>query len=112
MKRKIILFISALVLAILACRATENAPPMQREFEYKRVTISPLAPRLCRVNTGFEGGKVNLRTCHGTRCSVIAVLHEDEILTQIHPQAVDGWLLVMTESRVNGWVNSKYCKGE
>lgn len=75
-------------------------------------TAQPTAtntPSGCNVQTGIEGGTVNLRTCAGTSCGVLKVLTEGERLQII---AAGTWMNVTTESGVTGWLNSKYCKGK
>lgn len=64
-------------------------------------------PEVCKVQTGIEGGTVNLRTCGGTSCGVTQVLTEGERLTVI---TSGGWMNVTTESGVTGWLYSKYCE--
>jgi uncharacterized protein YgiM (DUF1202 family) len=66
-------------------------------------------PEACNVQTGIDGGTVNLRTCGGTSCDVLDVLTEGERLTV---NTSGAWMNVTTESGVTGWLNSKYCKGK
>ncbi|NOH04676.1 MAG: SH3 domain-containing protein [Chloroflexi bacterium] len=67
------------------------------------------APEACNVQTGIEGGTVNLRACGGTSCAVLDIVTEGERLTIL---AAGNWTQVTTESGVTGWLNSKYCKGK
>lgn len=64
-------------------------------------------PEVCNIQTGFDGGTVNLRTCAGTACGVLGIVTEGERLQIITAGA---WMNVTTESGVTGWLNSKYCK--
>lgn len=65
------------------------------------------APEACNVQTGIEGGTVNLRTCAGVSCAVLDIVTEGEPLTILTPGA---WMNVTTADGVTGWLNSKYCK--
>lgn len=71
-------------------------------------------PSLCNVQTGIDGGTVNLRTCGGTSCAVLDVVTEGERLTILEAGAPTGyaslWMNVTTADGVTGWLNSKYCK--
>lgn len=67
-------------------------------------TVTPWA---CNVQTGINGGTVNLRTCAGTSCGVVKVLTEGERLTI---RKAGAWMNVTTEDGVTGWLNSKYCE--
>jgi uncharacterized protein YgiM (DUF1202 family) len=66
-------------------------------------------PTVCNVQTGIEGGAVNLRTCGGLSCAVLDVVTEGERLTIL---TAGNWTRATTESGVTGWLNSKYCKGK
>lgn len=66
-------------------------------------------PTVCNVQTGIEGGTVNLRACAGVSCAVLDIVTEGERLQII---AAGAWMNVTTESGVTGFVNSKYCKGK
>lgn len=66
-------------------------------------------PTACNVQTGIEGGTVNLRTCGGLSCAVVDIVTEGERLTIT---AAGAWLGVTTEGGVTGYINSKYCKGK
>lgn len=66
-------------------------------------------PEVCNVQTGIDGGNVNLRTCGGTSCGVVQVLTEGERLTI---RKAGNWTQVTTADGVTGWLNSKYCKGK
>jgi len=67
------------------------------------------AARSCTVFTGLDGGTVNLRSCAGTSCAVVAIVTERERLTITTAGA---WLKVTTEDGVTGFINSKYCIGK
>lgn len=123
---KRILFIGMLVLAALACKATENAPPLvervdihstieQGAPDQTREDISPLLSsnppaeqvETCHVQTRISAGVLNLRSCGGTACSVITYLQEGEPLTVLERGP---WLKVKTVSGMAGYVNSIYCR--
>jgi len=61
----------------------------------------------CRIYTGIDGGTVNLRTCGGTSCGVVAVLSEGASLDIVEAGL---WANVTTEDGLTGWLNSTYCK--
>lgn len=99
-----------LPLLVMACSLTAqsaavNALPIAKQ---NNPATLPPAPPACQVKTGIDAGKVNLRTCGGTDCPVLIVLHEGETLTPTQDQAVNGWLAVETASGLHGWINSKY----
>ncbi len=64
-------------------------------------------PEACNVQTGIEGGTVNLRTCAGVSCAVLDIVTEGERLTILTAGA---WMNVTTEDGVTGYINSNYCK--
>ena len=101
-----------LPLLVLACTLTTQSAamtlPIARQVNPATVTPAPQLLRLCQVKTGFEAGRLNLRTCGGTSCTSATVLHEGETLTQTDSQAVDGWVPVRNASGFHGWANSKY----
>lgn len=124
---KRILFIGMLVLAALACKATENAPPMAEKYSANLQNNAPEPEReyqtpnlefdttpepereICHVRTKVNSGILNLRSCGGTACSVITYLSEGEPLTVLEPGA---WLKVETVTNERGYVNSNYCRME
>jgi len=62
----------------------------------------------CKVITGIDGGKVNLRACPGAACgAVLDILTEGASLDII---AAGEYVRVQTESGVTGWLNKKYCE--
>lgn len=67
------------------------------------------APEACNVQTGIEGGTVNLRTCAGVSCAVLDIVTEGERLTV---NIAGNWANVTTADGVTGYINSKYCKGK
>jgi uncharacterized protein YgiM (DUF1202 family) len=105
-----------LFLLMLACSTSivqSTATPVPTAWQANTAvpSLTP-APQVCQIETGFEAGTVNLRTCGGTTCPSATILHEGERLTRTLPQAVDGWVPVRNSSGLSGWVNSRYCKGE
>jgi uncharacterized protein YgiM (DUF1202 family) len=71
--------------------------------------LQTVTPTVCNVQTGIEGGAVNLRTCGGVSCAVLDIVTEGERLTILTAGA---WMNVTTKDGVTGWLNSKYCKGK
>ncbi|MDP1547390.1 MAG: SH3 domain-containing protein [Anaerolineales bacterium] len=63
-------------------------------------------PTVCNVQTGIEGGAVNLRTCAGVSCAVLGIVAEGERLTIL---TAGNWTHVTNADGVTGWLNSKYC---
>ncbi|MCC7119889.1 MAG: SH3 domain-containing protein [Anaerolineales bacterium] len=94
-----------LPLLVMACSLTAQNAALHLQAG-RQINPADPPPLTCRVKTGLQAGKVNLRACGGTDCPVLIILHEDEPLTQT--QAVNGWLAVETASGLHGWVNSKY----
>ena len=106
-KQKILFYF--LPLLIMACTLTDQSAAMTLPIAKQTNPASPTpTPHLCQVKTGIEAGALNLRTCGGTYCPVVIVLHEGETLTQTEPQTVDEWIAVKTTSGLHGWANSKY----
>jgi len=61
----------------------------------------------CKVVTGLETGRVNLRECAGTSCPVLRVVEDGQILTIVKAGA---WNEVATADGIHGWINSTFCK--
>jgi uncharacterized protein YraI len=60
------------------------------------------------VNTGIDGGTVNLRACPGAACgAVLDILTEGASLDIL---TAGEWLNVETAGGVAGWLNKKYCE--
>jgi len=104
-----------LLLALSACGMYVGwqlmTPPPGGEVKPTQ-TARPTAtntPEVCNVQTGIDGGTVNLRTCAGTSCAVLDIVTEGERLTVL---TAGNWTQVTTEDGVSGWLNSKYCKGK
>ena len=72
-------------------------------------------PGTCKVNTGIDGGTVNLRECKGAACGrVLDILTEGASLDIITVGESTGYaslyVNVTTEGGVTGWLNKKYCE--
>jgi len=104
-------FLTFLLLLMLACSSTAPIAVVSQPISTRAPPATP-APQLCQINTGVEAGTVNLRTCGGTYCPIATILHEGDTLTQTAPETVDGWTPVRSSGGLQGWVNSKYCKGK
>jgi len=113
-----------LPLLAMACTLTAQVTPMPQDGrgaviaqtvkpteQPQTASLSP-APRVCQVQTGIDAGALNLRTCGGTDCPVLVVLHEGETLTQTEAQAVNEWIQVITADGLQGWANSNYLECE
>lgn len=81
-------------------------PPTQTQTAKPTQTNTP---EVCNVQTGIEGGTVNLRTCAGVSCTWLGYVTEGERLTV---NTSGAWINVTTKNGVTGWLNSKYCKGK
>jgi uncharacterized protein YgiM (DUF1202 family) len=81
-----------------------NPEPTQTEQPTQTATADT-----CEINTGIPNGTVNLRTCEGTACGVLAILTEGERLDIL---TAGNWAQVTNADGVTGWLNSKYCKGK
>jgi len=65
-------------------------------------------PGTCKVNTGIDGGTVNLRACPGAACGrVLDILTEGASVTILTDSE---WMNVETAGGVAGWLNKKYCE--
>jgi uncharacterized protein YgiM (DUF1202 family) len=83
---------------------TETSSPTSEAIPIQTPTADS-----CNVNTGIEGGTVNLRSCAGTDCSVLAIVTEGERLDIL---TAGLWTQATNADGVTGWINSVYCKGK
>lgn len=109
---------SLLILSIffmLACSLTSSPVSSNADVKVNNVYLatpssspSPIPstiPTACTVSAQ----SLNLRSCGGLHCPVIAWLSKDDALVV---QEVDqDWLKVTTQVGQTGWVHSKYCGG-
>ena len=79
----------------------------QRADTLKAERIPTPSPQHCTVDTGTPGGALNLRSCPGMSCGVLAVLDEGDDLTIL---AAGDWIEVQPDKGAAGFVNSSYCK--
>lgn len=106
----ILLALAGLFYAMTAKAGGGESPPTPTAQPSRTPTQTAAnTPTVCRVQTGIEGGTVNLRTCAGVSCAVLDIVTEGEPLTVLTAGA---WAHVMTEDGVMGYINSKYCKGK
>jgi len=92
----------------MTAKGEGGADPTQTTLPTRTAQASQTAkPGTCKINTGIDGGTVNLRSCGGTSCAVLDILTEGASLDIV--QAGD-WMNVTTEDGATGFVNSKYCK--
>ncbi len=123
--KKIILVL--LPFLMLACSLTE-APAVTTGNPTANPTITPrptnrpqlaqpvftvtIAPRICKVITGLDEGKLNLRSAPGDQSPIITQLDEGDTLTILDAPAVGDWIKI-THNQLTGWINSTYCtKGQ
>ena len=109
-------FLILSIVFMLACSLTTS--PVASNAEVKDVNNVYLAtpssipspvpstiPTACTVSAQ----SLNLRSCGGLHCPVIAWLSKDDALVV---QEVDqDWIKVTTPAGQTGWVHSKYCGG-
>lgn len=115
----ILLCITAFFLLLASCSAAIPAPPATEQPTADSPAPSP-TPQVCKVSTGYDNGRLNLRTGPGVEYAVIRVLAEGEVLTVLIPSPVlsgdegilsedKGWLAVIDAEGRTGYVNSRYC---
>ena len=80
---------------------TPTAAP-QRADTLKAERIPTPSPKRCTVTAGL----LNLRSCGGTHCGVLAVLDEGDRLTVLE---LGDWLQVETNTGLTGYINGAYC---
>lgn len=76
--------------------------------------LSPTpAPITCKVITGILNGSLNVRSGPDVNFPAIGALLEGEqvvILGNPDIHAITGWIFIIREPDLKGWVNSSYCK--
>ena len=101
------------MLILLACVAGLYVTAGAKGDRVEAVTTSAAAriatAEACRVNTGVDGGTVNLRACGSIACEVLDIVTEGERLTILTANA---WTQATSADGVTGWINSNYCKGK
>mgnify|MGYP000159184243 CR=1 FL=1 len=113
-KRKTFFILGALVALVISCSLSDGASIGAAVLS--RATHSPQSnpptptiptstprPESCTVTAGL----LNMRTCGGTACGVLAVLAEGDDLTIL---AAGDWLSVETDKGLTGYINGAYCK--
>ena len=119
-KQNIILFIVILLTScnpyqgLAALPVSTETPTRSTATATKIHTTATPRPRVCTVRTGVPAGNLNIRSGPGVSHSVIALLHEGEVLTVMHSTASlverGAWMYVRTSRNIKGWINSNYCK--
>ena len=95
-------------LAIYEQPATTTAEPTITILSINPSVIPPPTPQsVCTVTTGYQVGRVNLRSQPTTSARVLRVVIEAEILKVIERGA---WLQVIDAKGNQGFIYSKYCK--
>ena len=116
-KRKTLFILGALVALVISCSLSDGAsigaavlasPSAATESPQRVQPDQPIqtpapSPELCTVTAGL----LNLRSCVGTHCGVLAVLAEGDDLTIL---AAGDWLSVETDKGLTGYINGAYCK--
>lgn len=114
------IFLLLLCVLLSACNPYGDLYPTPPAPPTITVTVAPSiespTPRpitqstTCKVKTGIDAGKLNLRTGAGVQYAIMRVLHEGEILTVI--ERGDGnWYEVTDAQGDHGFINSRYCEG-
>jgi len=92
---------------------TQTPPPLPTLTR----TPSPLPPQVisptptlltCRVTTGLRNGMLHVRRGPGIDYPVVDWLSEGEQVVILTPDG--GWMFIVQEPDLEGWVNSSYCK--
>jgi uncharacterized protein YgiM (DUF1202 family) len=109
-------FLIMSIFFILACSLATS--PVPSNAEVKKVNNVYLAtpssnptsvpstiPTACTVSVQ----SLNLRSCGGLHCPVIAWLSKDDVLAVM--EVGQDWIKVTTPAGQTGWVHSKYCGG-
>ena len=107
MTKRITILLSLLALVAGFYTMTAKAEGVKRGPTQTAQPSQTAKPGTCKVYTGIDGGTVNLRSCGGTSCGVVAVLSEGASLDILQAGL---WANVTTEDGVTGWLNSTYCK--
>lgn len=100
-----------LPLLVLACSWTTPTPrpPTKARLVANTTQATATEQAGCTV-TALE--TLNLRAAAGTSSAVIAILTHGEVVSILPTSAQDNWIPVHTASGLDGWINSKYCKGK
>lgn len=88
--------------AVLASPSAATESPQRVQPDQPIQTPAP-SPELCTVTAGL----LNLRSCGGTDCEVLAVLKQGDRLTVLE---LGDWLKVESDTGAAGFVNSNYCE--
>ena len=88
--------------AVLASPSAATESPQRVQPDQPIQTPAP-SPELCTVTAGL----LNLRSCGGTHCGVLAVLKQGDRLTVLE---LGDWIEVQPDKGAAGFVNSNYCR--
>jgi uncharacterized protein YgiM (DUF1202 family) len=109
-------FLIPSIFFILACSLT--ALPSEKDTETQLVkniylttpsNVPEPSPSTIPAACTVSATSLQLRTCAGLHCTVIAWLPKDDVLV-VHDKDHD-WIHVTTPAGQTGWVHSKYCGG-
>jgi hypothetical protein len=93
---------------------TQTLSPTQTPLPSPTQVISPTPVILtCRVITGIINGALNVRSGPDIHFPVVGGLPESElvvILGDSDIQATTGWMFIIREPDLKGWIHSSYCK--
>ena len=114
-KQKTFLTLTLAGLLLIACSLTsgatgaalsaQNAPATPTAADQPETIATPTAgPTRCTVTAHA----LNVRTCAGVDCVVIAQVTQGDQLQVLG--TANGWQNVQTEAGAAGFVNSQYCK--
>ena len=109
-------FLILSIVFMLACSLTTS--PVASNAEVKDVnnvylatpsSIPSLIPSTISTVCTVSAQSLNLRSCGGLHCTVIAWLSKDDVLVVL--EIDQDWIKVTTPAGQTGWVHSKYCGG-
>lgn len=74
--------------------------------------ISP-TPMICQISTGSFHSALNVRSGPDIHFPMIGSLPDDEIvviLSDAKTKSLTGWVFIMREPGIKGWINASYCR--
>ncbi|MHC1739757.1 MAG: tetratricopeptide repeat protein [Anaerolineaceae bacterium] len=93
---------------------TQALLPGQTQIPELTPTVIPLpTPITCKITVGFNSGTINVRTGPNINFPSVGWLSENDqvvILGGLDFQAVTGWIYILREPDLKGWINASYCQ--